>query len=161
VQARSSGEMREKLGRRAERPEDVEPVVARLKDAGYLDDRRFAEAFASARLANDKMGRTRVIQELRRRRVAPALAAETVRAVYADVDEETLIEAWIRRKYRQAPTIACSRSASHRARSSARSNALPEARTCWTVSSRPSRRRKTSRWLTDESVCPTSPPEDE
>jgi len=103
MQARSSGEMREKLGRRAERPEDVEPVVARLKDAGYLNDHRFAESFAAARLANERLGRARVIQDLRRRRVAPALAAETVRAVYADVDEQALIESWIRRKYRQTP----------------------------------------------------------
>ena len=102
-QARSSGEMREKLGRRAERPVDVEPVVARLKDAGYLNDHRFAEAFAAARLANDKMGRARVIQDLRQRRVAPALAAQTVREVYADVDEQALIEEWIRHKFRQAP----------------------------------------------------------
>ena len=102
-QARSSGEMREKLGRRAVRAIDVETVIARLKDAGYLDDHRFAEAFAAARLANDRLGRARVVQDLRQRRVAPALAAETVRAVYAEVDEQALIEAWIRHKYRQTP----------------------------------------------------------
>jgi regulatory protein len=102
-QARSSGEMREKLGRRALRPMDVENVIARLKDAGYLDDQRFAEAFAAARLANDRLGRARVIQDLRQRRVAPALAAETVRAVYQEVDEQALIEDWIRHKYRAAP----------------------------------------------------------
>ena len=101
--ARSSGEMREKLARRAERAGDVENTIARLKDAGYLNDHRFAEAFASARLANDKLGRARVIQDLRQRRVAPALAAETVRAVYAEVDEQTLIEDWIRHKFHKAP----------------------------------------------------------
>jgi regulatory protein len=101
--ARSSGEMREKLGRRAEHARDGETAIARRKDAGYLNDHRFAEAFAAARLANDKLGRARVIQDLRRRRVAPALAAETVRALYADVDEQALIEDWIRHKYRKAP----------------------------------------------------------
>jgi regulatory protein len=103
VQARSTGEMREKLLRRAERPMDVETAIARLKDAGYLDDRRFAEAFAAARLANNKLGRARVIQNLRQRRIAPALAAETVRAVYKDVSEPALIEEWIRHKYHKAP----------------------------------------------------------
>src|ERR1035438_3786866 len=44
--AHSTGEMREKLVRRAERAEDVEIVLARLKDSQYLDDRQFAEGYA-------------------------------------------------------------------------------------------------------------------
>jgi regulatory protein len=94
--AHSTGELREKLRRRAERAADVDEVLARL------DDRRYAEGFASARLANQKLGRTRVIQDLRQRRVAPSLAERTVQRVYQDVDEEALIEGLIRRKYRLA-----------------------------------------------------------
>jgi len=101
--AHSSGEMREKLRRRAERMEDVDAVLGRLKDSGYLDDRRFAEGFATSRLSNDRFGRSRVLQDLRGRRVAPALAEKAVGEVYRDVDEAALIEEWIRRKYRQAP----------------------------------------------------------
>jgi regulatory protein len=100
--AHSAGEMREKLRRRAARIGDVEEALARLKDLGYLDDRRFAETFASARLAGDGLGRTRVAQDLRRRRIAPALAERTVARVYQDVDEEALVEEFIRRKYRTA-----------------------------------------------------------
>ena len=100
--AHSTGEMRQKLQRRAERAEDVEGILARLKDLGYIDDRRYAETYASARLANDKLGRTRVIRDLRQHRVAPALAEKTVGKVYADVDEEALIEQWVRKKYRLA-----------------------------------------------------------
>jgi len=44
-----------------------------------------------------------VIQDLRHHRVAPALAERTVKAVYSDVNEEALIEDWVRRKYRLAP----------------------------------------------------------
>ena len=101
--AHSSGELREKLRRRAERSADVDDVLARLKDHGYLDDRRFAENFAAARLSTEKFGSTRVLQDLRQRRVAPALAERTVRQVYQEVNEEVLIEDWIRRKYRLAP----------------------------------------------------------
>ena len=101
--AHSAGELREKLRRRAERAADVDDVLARLKGHGYLDDRRFAESFAAARLTGEKFGRTRVLRDLRQRRVAPALAERTVREVYADVNEEALIEDWIRRKYRLAP----------------------------------------------------------
>lgn len=101
--AHSTGEMREKLRRRAARQEDVEETLGRLKECGYLDDRRFAEGYASARLSNDRFGRTRVLQDLRSRRVAPSLAEKTVGEVYRDVDESALIEDWIRRKYRVAP----------------------------------------------------------
>jgi SOS response regulatory protein OraA/RecX len=95
--------MREKLGRRAERAEDVDGVLARLKESKYLDDRQFAESYAAARLSNERFGRTRVLQDLRHRRVAPTLAEKTVQAVYRDVDESALIEEWIRRKYRTNP----------------------------------------------------------
>jgi regulatory protein len=104
--AHSTGELREKLRRRAGHAEDIEAILARLKENGYLDDRRFAEGYASARLANDKFGRTRVVRDLRQRRVAPALAEKTVQRVYEDVDEQSLIEDWLRRKYRLAPREA-------------------------------------------------------
>lgn len=101
--AQSAGELRDKLRRRAARAGDVDEVLARLKSAGYLDDRRFAEGFAASRLSGEKFGRMRVIQDLRHRRVAPALAESTVQKVYQEVNEEALIEDWIRRKYRREP----------------------------------------------------------
>ena len=42
-------------------------------------------------------------QDLRRRRVAPALAQTVVDKTYKNVDEAALIEEFIRRKYRDAP----------------------------------------------------------
>jgi regulatory protein len=101
--AQSLGEMRQKLRLRAERLEDVEDHMLRLKELGYLDDARFAESFANSRLSNDRLGRTRVIQDLRQRRVAPGLAETTVTKVYENVDEPAMIEDWIRRKYRMTP----------------------------------------------------------
>ena len=101
--AHSIGELKEKLRRRAGRADDVERVVARLKEHGYLDDRRFAESFAAARLENHRLGRTRVLRDLRQRRVAPALAERTVGQLYRQVDEAALIDEWIRRRLRAAP----------------------------------------------------------
>jgi regulatory protein len=100
--AHSSGELREKLRRRAERAEDVEDVLSRLKQSGYLDDQRYAESYAASRLSGEKFGRTRVIRDLRQHRVAPALAEDSVEKVYREVDEVALIEEWVRRKYRTA-----------------------------------------------------------
>jgi len=101
--AQSTGELREKLRLRAEAAADVDDAMVRLKDLGYLDDKRFAEGFAAARLSNDRLGSTRVLQDLRRRRVAPSLAEATVQKTYENVDEVALIEDWIRRKYRMTP----------------------------------------------------------
>ncbi len=104
--AHSTGELREKLRRRAERMADVDDVLSRLKEHGYLDDRRFAEGYAASRLSNERFGRTRVLRDLRQRRVSPTLAERTVRDVYENVDEQALIEEWVRRKYRLAPREA-------------------------------------------------------
>jgi len=101
--AQSTGELRERLRRRAALAGDVEEVLAQLKEAGYLDDRRFAEGFASSRLANDRFGSSRVLRDLRQRRVSPNMAERTVKQVYEGVDESALIEEWIRRKYRTVP----------------------------------------------------------
>uniref|UniRef100_Q02AF8 Regulatory protein RecX n=1 Tax=Solibacter usitatus (strain Ellin6076) TaxID=234267 RepID=Q02AF8_SOLUE len=103
ARAHSTGELREKMKRRTENPEDVEHVLERLKESKYLDDRRFAEGYAAARLSNEGFGKTRVLQDLRQRRVAPALAEKTVGQVYQEVDESALIEEWVRRKYRSVP----------------------------------------------------------
>ena len=96
----SLGQMREKLRRRAAHPGDIDAVLARLKDLGYLNDRRFAESFASGRLHNQGLGKLRVLRELRQRRVAPALAEKVVGETYLESDETALIGAWLERKYR-------------------------------------------------------------
>ena len=101
--AHSAGELREKLRRKAERATDVDAVLARLKEYGYLNDRAFAESYAAARLTNQGLGKARVMSDLRGRRVAPSVAERTVDKVYADVNEEGLIEEFLRRKYRMTP----------------------------------------------------------
>ena len=101
--AHSSGELREKLRRKAEHAADVDPTLARLKEYGYLNDRKFAESFAAARLENEGLGKVRVLADLSRRRVAPTVAQRTVGKVYENVDELALAEAFVRRKFRLAP----------------------------------------------------------
>jgi regulatory protein len=98
--AHSSGELREKLRRRAQSAEDVDAVLAILKEAGYLDDRRFAEAYAAARLQDQGLGKMRVLRDLRQRRVAPKLAEQVTEQTYEKTNETDLIEDFLRRKYR-------------------------------------------------------------
>jgi regulatory protein len=98
--AHSSGELREKLRRRAQSPEDVDAVLAKLKEAGYLNDRKFAEAYAAARLQDKGLGKMRVLRDLRQRRVAPKLAEQVTEQTYQQTNETDLIEDFLRRKYR-------------------------------------------------------------
>jgi len=98
--AHSSGELREKLRRRAQSPEDVDAVLAKLKESGYLNDQKFAEAYATARLQDQGLGKMRVLRDLRQRRVAPKLAEQVAEQTYQQTNEPDLIEAFLRRKYR-------------------------------------------------------------
>ena len=98
--ALSINELKEKLRRRAAEPADVDTVILKLKEAGYLNDGKLAESFATARIENQSFGRMRVLRDLRGRRVAPAVAEKAVADAFRDVDEIALIERFLERKYR-------------------------------------------------------------
>jgi regulatory protein len=78
----------------------VDAVLAKLKEAGYLNDQRFAEAYAAARLQDQGLGKMRVLRDLRQRRVAPKLAEQVTEQTYQQTNEADLIEEFLRRKYR-------------------------------------------------------------
>ncbi len=100
ARALSVAEMRARLAARADRPEEANEVMARLRDLGLLDDVRFAEQFASARLENEGFGQGRVLSDLHRRRVASTVARRAVGAVFEHADEVQLIEDYLARKFR-------------------------------------------------------------
>ncbi len=93
-------EIKEKLRRRAAEPEDIEPILAQLKEYGALNDRRYAEHFSTTRAASGAYGSQRVLSELAKRKVAPKIAQKAVREAYQDTDETALVTAWLERKYR-------------------------------------------------------------
>jgi len=98
--ARSIGELRQLLQRRQAAPSDVDAVIARLKEHGYLDDARYARTFVASRIENDRQGARRVERDLAARRVHPELIQKTVRAAYEEVDERDLLRDYLRRKVR-------------------------------------------------------------
>jgi regulatory protein len=100
ARAQTISEMRAKLKRRAARGEDVEEVMGRLKQSGYLNDQRFADSLANWRRENGGLGKTRVVRDLMARRVAPALAKQAADAAYRGVDEVAMIQNFLERKYR-------------------------------------------------------------
>ena len=100
ARAQSTSELRTRLRKKAARPEDVDEILAYLKESGYVDDTRFAGAFAEWRRESQGMGKARVVRDLMSRRVSPALAQSAAEAAYTGTDEVALIEAWMGRKYR-------------------------------------------------------------
>jgi regulatory protein len=100
ARAQTTSELRQKLTRRAAQRADVDEVIRRLKENGYLNDQRFAESFANWRRDNDGVGKIKVVRDLMTRRVAPELARKTAEAVYSGTDETALIEQFLARKFR-------------------------------------------------------------
>ncbi len=98
--ALTAAEIRQKLKEKAEDAGDIEPVMAKLREYGYLNDERFAEEYANSRKANQSFGKMRVLQDLRGRRVGSEIAAQAVGKIYADTDEVALVEEYIARKFR-------------------------------------------------------------
>ncbi len=101
ARARSVAEMRRMLGRRAAVGGDVPKVMARLKELGYLNDDRFAQNFASARLENQRLGRARVVRDLRARLVAPEVAERAARKTFEGVEETGLLEQHLAHRLRR------------------------------------------------------------
>jgi regulatory protein len=94
----SVDELRARLRMRAAAVSDVDTSISRLKEIGYLDDKRFAESYALNRAENDGFGRRRVLSDLRARRVSPAVAESVVSHVFEDRNEAEQIEAFIDRR---------------------------------------------------------------
>jgi regulatory protein len=100
ARAQSAGELRRKLLLKAEQTSDVDPTLARLREYGYLNDNRFAESYAGARLENQGLGKSRVLRDLRQRKVSAEVAERTIDRVYGEVDEMELLLEFIKRKVR-------------------------------------------------------------
>jgi regulatory protein len=100
TRALTISELRDKLARRAAEAGDVDEILARLKEAGYLNDQRFAESYAGWRRDDGGFGKTRVLRDLMARRVAPAVARQAAESAFQGADEVAMIEKFLARKYR-------------------------------------------------------------
>lgn len=95
---------------------DSEIALDRLREQGYLDDRRFADAWARNRLRRQPMGPHRLRQELNARGVGEDLVREVLRDIYYEEGEEAAARRAMASKIsRLGPVQAASR-AGHVAR---------------------------------------------
>lgn len=105
---KSERDLRRKLMERAAPEEsgraDVERVIAKLKELGYLSDERFAADFARLRQENEKFGARRVQQGLMQKGVAAPVVSEVVGKQYDEVDEVALARQYVERKRMKQPS---------------------------------------------------------
>lgn len=87
IRARTEKELRNALCQCAYPTETIERVMARMREAGYLNDADFAEHWAASRTGKG-MGTRRIGMELRRKGVS----SETIEQTLGALDEDELFE---------------------------------------------------------------------
>jgi regulatory protein len=98
---RSVAELRERLLRgRGTNKATVEEVISRLSEYGYLDDERFAFSYAALKVKQRPVGRRRLAQDLKMKKVQSSVADEALELVYAETSEEDLIDRAIQKRLR-------------------------------------------------------------
>ena len=81
----------------------IELVVRRLKDQGYLNDAQYAAYYSSLRRDNLKLGRMRVVTDLKTRGVHGSVIEKAVEAAYEGVSDEKQAREYLRKKRLQKP----------------------------------------------------------
>ena len=100
AKSRSVAELRELLQRQGASQADVEEVLARLTEYGYLNDKRFAVGYASAKVRQRPIGRQRLKRDLTLKKVSKETADEALDTVFAETPESELIDRAIEKRVR-------------------------------------------------------------
>ncbi|MBR6048797.1 MAG: RecX family transcriptional regulator [Bacteroidales bacterium] len=77
--------VRQKLIAWGATPDEVDPIVERLRAEAYLDDERYARTYCESKILQQHWGRQKVLYQLRLKR----LPKETIDACLTVVDDET------------------------------------------------------------------------
>ncbi|MDT8441405.1 MAG: regulatory protein RecX [Desulfuromonadales bacterium] len=93
--------LRQKLARRGFVDEQIEPVLARCRELGYLDDLRFARARARSLLEQGRAIGQRLLLELRRQGLDQQVADQALQEVLQEVDEQALLQSLLDRRFPQ------------------------------------------------------------
>ncbi|MGD0987398.1 MAG: regulatory protein RecX [Candidatus Sulfotelmatobacter sp.] len=81
----------------------IELIIRRLKDNGYLNDSQYAAYFSSLRRDNQKLGRRRVVTELKIKGVHGDVINKAVDAAFEGVSEERQAREYLRKKRMAKP----------------------------------------------------------
>jgi regulatory protein len=78
----------------------VDQVIERLREYGYLDDEKFAFSYASLKVKRKPIGRRRLAQDLKFKKIETSVADDALELVYNETSEEQLIDQAIQRRVR-------------------------------------------------------------
>lgn len=87
LRARTEGEIRKALADNAYPPDAIEHALARIGEAGYVDDASFARQFVDSRMQRG-LGKRRISMDLRRKGVA----ADVIDEAFEALDEDDALE---------------------------------------------------------------------
>ena len=92
-----------KLTQKGIPPEDAQAVLARLESSGLVNDAKYAEQYARAKVLMSGASKRRIMQDLRRKGIPERLAADAIATVFTDeaVDPAALAEKTARKKLKQ------------------------------------------------------------
>lgn len=101
AKSRSIAELRELLGQgQGVTRANIDEVIARLTEYGYLNDERFAFGYASAKVRQRPIGRQRLKRDLALKKVDKETAVEVLNLVFAETPEAELIDRAIEKRIR-------------------------------------------------------------
>ncbi|MEX2194826.1 MAG: regulatory protein RecX [Thermoleophilaceae bacterium] len=89
---RTEAELRAFLERKRAEPDAIEAAIEELREAGYVDDARYAQRFAEDKRSIERWGRERIERDLLRRGVAAELVAPAVAAQDAGDERAAAVE---------------------------------------------------------------------
>ena len=98
---RSVAELRDRLLEKEwTNDEAVDYAIAKLSEYGYVDDEQFALGYASARVRQKPVGRSRLARDLQMKQIDRELAEQTLEKVFEATPEAELIDAAIEKRIR-------------------------------------------------------------
>lgn len=95
----SETEVRRRLSAKGFPDEVVDRVLARLVEAGYLDDRRFARVFAESAIRNGRGYGYRLRYDLSRRGVDEAIITDALGELGAEYDELAVLHGLMAKRF--------------------------------------------------------------
>ena len=96
----SVAEMRRALEKKYPNSNEVRKAIARLRELHYLDDKKFAEHFASSLVRNRAYGRYRISRELKAKLVDYRQIEPALDQAFAETGEQELLQRTLEKKVR-------------------------------------------------------------
>jgi regulatory protein len=93
-------QVRERLAKRDHPADAIDAAVARLRESGFLDDRRVARSAARVEAQQRSRGRYRVQRKLESLGLSPEVVSAALDEVFGELDERALLDKVLTRRLR-------------------------------------------------------------